>query len=82
MMVVTVARRCFRNQSGSVVGAVHGDDIFVPGPREDVLKVEGATQEKGGTLETHYVDTTPHRAHFFGCHTNKSSHVCVGSRVS
>ena len=82
LVVVTVSRCCFRNQSGSVVGAVHGDDIFVPGPREDVLKVEGATQEKGRTLETHHVDTTPHRAHFFGCHTNIFTHVRVGSRVS
>ena len=64
LIVVTVARCCFRNQSGSVAGAVHGDDIFVPGPRGGVLKVEGATQEKGRTLETHYVDTTPNSAHF------------------
>ena len=64
MMVGTVGRCCFRNQSGSVAGAVHGDDIFVPGPRGRVLKVEGATQEKGRTLETHYVDTTPNSAHF------------------
>ena len=35
----TVARCCFRNQSGSVAGAVHGDDIFVPAPREEVLMV-------------------------------------------
>ena len=82
MMVGTVARCCFRNQSGSIAGAVDGDDIFVPGPREDVLEVEGATQEKGRTLETHYVDTTPHRADFFGCHTHIFTHVCVGSRVS
>ena len=39
LVVGTVSRCCFRSQLGSVAGAVHGDDIFVAGPREEVLKM-------------------------------------------
>ena len=36
---------CFRNESCSVAGTVHGDDIFVAGPRQDFAKI-GATLKK------------------------------------
>ena len=38
IVVGAVSRCCFRNQTGSVAGAVHGDDIFAAGPREDDRK--------------------------------------------
>ena len=43
--VGTVSRCCFHNELCSVAGAVHGDDIFVTGPRQDI---GGDTQEKMG----------------------------------
>ena len=43
----TLSRCCFRNHSGSVAGAAHGDDTFVAGPREEVLKRSAAQKEIG-----------------------------------
>ena len=45
LTVGTVSRCCFRNESGSVAGRVHGDDIFVAGRRQDTAKM-GATLKK------------------------------------
>ena len=39
LIVCTVSWCCFRNESGSVACAVHGDDILVAGPREEVTKM-------------------------------------------
>ena len=40
-----MSRCCFHNELCSVAGTVHGDDIFVAGPRQDIAKM-GATLEK------------------------------------
>ena len=45
----TVSRCCFRNQSGSVAGAVHGDDDFVAGPREEVVRMGALLKKRWGT---------------------------------
>ena len=42
LTVGTVSRCCFHNELCSVAGTVHGDDIFVAGPRQDFAKM-GAT---------------------------------------
>ena len=34
----TVSRCCFHNVLCSVAGTVHGDDIFVAGPRQDIMR--------------------------------------------
>ena len=36
--VGTVSCCCFHNELCSVAGTVHGDDIFVAGPRQDIAK--------------------------------------------
>ena len=71
-LVGTVARFCFRNQFGSVAGAVHGDDNFVPGISGEVLKVEGVIQEKGGKFENHSV-SQHHTARIFQVATHSLS---------
>ena len=40
-----MSRCCFRNESCSVAEAVHGDDIFVAGLRQEKAKI-GATLKK------------------------------------
>ena len=45
LTVGTVSRCCFHNELRSVAGTVHGDDIFVAGPRQDISKM-GATLKK------------------------------------
>ena len=45
LSVGIVSRCCFHNESCSVAGTVHGDDIFVAGPRQDVAKM-GTTLKK------------------------------------
>ena len=45
LTVGSVSRCCFRNESCSVAGTVHGDDIFVVGPRQDIAQI-GATLKK------------------------------------
>ena len=42
-----VSRCYFRDHSGSVAGAVHGDDIVVAGPREVVLKLVRCSRSDG-----------------------------------
>ena len=49
LTVGTVSRCCFHNELCFVAGTVHGDDIFVTGPRQDFAKM-GATLKK--SLET------------------------------
>ena len=46
--VDTPPRCCFHNELCSVAGTVHGDDIFVAGPRQDIAKMEDDTEEKMG----------------------------------
>ena len=41
----TVSRCCFHNESCPVARTVHGDDILVAGPRQDIAKM-GATLKK------------------------------------
>ena len=48
LTVGTVSRRCFHNELCSVAGTVHGGDIFVAGPRQDIAKNGGDTKEKMG----------------------------------
>ena len=45
LTVGTVSRCCLHNELRSVAGTVHGDDIFVAGPRLDIAKM-GATLKK------------------------------------
>ena len=45
LTVGTVSRCCFHDELCSVAGTVHGDDIFVAGPRQDLAKM-GATLKK------------------------------------
>ena len=45
LTVGTVSRRCFDNELCCVAGTVHGGDIFVPAPRQDIAKI-GATLKK------------------------------------
>ena len=45
LTVGTASRCCFHNELCSVAGTVHGDDIFVAGPRREVAKI-GATLKK------------------------------------
>ena len=45
LTVGAVSRCCFRSESCSVAGTVHGDDIFVAGPCQDTAKM-GATLKK------------------------------------
>ena len=47
LTVGAVSRCCFHNELCSVAGTVHGDDIFVNGPRQEKAKMED-TQEKRG----------------------------------
>ena len=48
LTVGAVSRCCFHNELRSVAGTVRGDDIFVAGPRQDIAKMGGETQEKMG----------------------------------
>ena len=45
LTVGTVSRCCFHNELCSVAETVHGDDIFVAGPRQDIAEM-GATLKK------------------------------------
>ena len=45
LTVGTVSRCCFHNELCSVGGTVHGDDMFVAGPRQEKAKM-GATLKK------------------------------------
>ena len=59
LTVGTVSRCCFRNESGSVAGTAHGDDIFVAGPRQDIAKM-GATFKKRWETRDRMVGARPH----------------------
>ena len=48
LTVGTVSRCCFHNELRFVAGTVHGDDIFVAGPRQDFSKMGGDTEEEMG----------------------------------
>ena len=52
LTVGTVSRCCFHNELCSVAEKVHGDDIFVAGPRQEIAKNGGDTQEKMGDAWT------------------------------
>ena len=39
---------CFHNELRSVAGTVHGDDIFVAGPRQDIARVGAKLKKKMG----------------------------------
>ena len=39
LSVGTVSRCCLHNESHSVAGTVHGDDMFVAGPRQDFATI-------------------------------------------
>ena len=51
LIVCTVSWCCFRNESGSVAGAVHGDDILVAGPREEVTKMGAMLKKRWETRD-------------------------------
>ena len=40
-------KACFHNELCSVTGTVHGDDIFVACPRQDVVKWERHSRKNG-----------------------------------
>ena len=47
LTVGTVSRCCFHNELCLVAGTVHGDDIFVTGPRRDSAKVGRHSKRDG-----------------------------------
>ena len=49
--VGTVSRCCFHNELRSVVGTVHGDDIFVAGPRQDISKMVATLKKRWETRD-------------------------------
>ena len=58
LTVGTVSRCCFRNESCTVAGTVHGDDIFVAGPRQDVAKM-GTTLKKSWETRDQMIGPRP-----------------------
>ena len=51
LTVGTVSRCCFHNELCSVAGTVHGDDIFVAGPRQDIAKMEATLKKRWETRD-------------------------------
>ena len=51
LCVGTVSRCCFHNELCSVAGIVHGDDIFVAGPHQDIAKMEATLKKRWGTRD-------------------------------
>ena len=51
LIVGTVSRCCFRNESTAVAGEVHGDDILVAGPREEVTKMAAILKKRWETCD-------------------------------
>ena len=43
-----VSRCCFHNELCSVAGRVHGDDIFVAGPRREKAKMRATLKKRDG----------------------------------
>ena len=67
LVVETVSRCCFRHHSGSVAGAVHGDLIFVAGPRGslelgDVHLLDALTRESPVSLHSSFDCLAPFSA--------------------
>ena len=58
LTVGTVSRCCFHNELRSVAGTVHGDDIFVAGPRQDISKI-GATLKKSWETRDQMIGSKP-----------------------
>ena len=58
LTVGTVSRCCFRNESCSVAGTVHGDDIFVAGPRQDIAKMRTTPKKRWETRDHMIVPRT------------------------
>ena len=55
----TVSRCCFRNESCSVAGTVHGDDMFVAGPRQEFSKMEATLKIRWETRDQ-MIGAKPH----------------------
>ena len=53
-----MSRCCFHNELCSVAGTVHGDDIFVAGPRQDIAKM-GATLRKRWETRDQMIEPKP-----------------------
>ena len=51
LTVGTVSRCCFHNELCSVAGTVHGDDIFVAGPRQGTSKMEATHKKRWETRD-------------------------------
>ena len=51
LTVGTVWRCYFRNESSSAAGTVHGDDIFVAGPRQDFAKMGTRVKKRWETRD-------------------------------
>ena len=58
LTVGTVSRCCFHTELRSVAGTVHGDDIFVAGPRQDISKM-GATLKKRWETRDQMIGSKP-----------------------
>ena len=46
-----MSRCCFHNELCFVAGTVHGDDIFVAGPRRDIAKMEATLKKRWETRD-------------------------------
>ena len=51
LTVGTVSRRCFHNELCSVARTVHGGDIFVAGPRQDIAKMVATLKKRWETRD-------------------------------
>ena len=51
LTVGAVSRCCFHNELRSVAGTVHGDDIFVAGPRQDIAKMRATLKKRWETRD-------------------------------
>ena len=60
LSVGTVSRCCFHNKLRSVTGTVHGDDIFVAGPRQEKSKMGGRDSRSDDRIQAWRSEGTPH----------------------
>ena len=51
LTVGTLSRCCVHNELCSVAGTVHGDDIFVAGPRQEKAKMGAALKKRWDTRD-------------------------------
>ena len=51
LTVGTVSRCCFHNKVRIVAGTVHGDDMFVAGPRQEMSKRGATLKKRWGTRD-------------------------------